>query len=144
MPNRTIAPGDILVEESTPLPASLHLESISAVCGWALFADHLDAYQVEYKLAAAGWTTFFKAVTVTATAFGFERSKMLLGALKRLTANAHRQRCNCLEIDDIATRSFLGVPYVSISAHPRHIQKTDGGRTPWSALDPLVQQPETP
>jgi hypothetical protein len=119
----TIAPGDILVEASTPLPASLHLESPAAVCGWALFADHLDAYQVEYKLAAAGWTTFFKAVTVTATAFGFERSKMLLGALKRLTANAHRLRCNCLEIDDIATRSFLGVPYVSISAHPRHIQR---------------------
>ena len=123
MPNRTIAPGDILVEENTPLPASLHLESISAVCGWALFADHLDAYQVEYKLAAAGWTTFFKAVTVTGTAFGFERRKLIHDALKRLTANAHRQRCNCLEIDDIATRSFLGLPYVSISAHPRHIQK---------------------
>lgn len=119
----TIAPGDILVEENTPLPASLHLESSSAVCGWALFADHLDAYQVEYKLAAAGWTTFFKAVTVTATAFGFERRKRIHGALKRLTANANRQRCNCLEIDDIATRSFLGVPYVSISAHPRHIQR---------------------
>jgi len=119
----TIAPGDILVEESTPLPASLHLESSSSVCGWSLFADRLNAYQVEYKLAAAGWTTFYKAVTVTATAFGFERRKMIHGALKRLTANANRQSCNCLEIDDIATRSFLGLPYVSISAHPRHIQK---------------------
>ncbi|HEV8147005.1 MAG TPA: hypothetical protein VGP79_11515 [Bryobacteraceae bacterium] len=121
--HRTIAPGDILVAESTPLPASLHLESNSAVCGWALFADRLDAYQVEYKLAAAGWTSFFKAVTVTATAFGFERRKMIRGALKRLTADADRQCCNCLEIDDIATSSFLGVAYVSISAHPRHIQK---------------------
>ena len=33
------------------------------------------------------------------------------------------QKCNCLEIDEVATRSFLGMPGVSVSAHTRHIQK---------------------
>jgi hypothetical protein len=32
-------------------------------------------------------------------------------------------RMQCLEIDDVATRWFLGLPYVSVSGHPRHIQK---------------------
>jgi hypothetical protein len=34
-----------------------------------------------------------------------------------------RQQCNCLEIDQVTTHSFLGVPCVSISAHSRNIQK---------------------
>jgi hypothetical protein len=48
---------------------------------------------------------------------------MIHAALKRLIANVKLQKCNCLEIDDVATHSLLGMPYVSVSAHPRHIQK---------------------
>ena len=60
---------------------------------------------------------------VKATAFGFDRQKAMDKALARLIAGAMRQKCNCLEIDEVATRTFLGVPGVSVSAHTRHIQK---------------------
>jgi hypothetical protein len=30
---------------------------------------------------------------------------------------------HCLEIEDVETRSFWGIPYVSVSGHARHIQK---------------------
>lgn len=47
---------------------------------------------------------------------------MIPAALKRLITAVGLQKCNCLEVNDIAPRSFLGMPYVSLSAHSRHIQ----------------------
>jgi hypothetical protein len=63
------------------------------------------------------------AGSIRANAFGFERQKMVNAALKRVIASVQLQRCNCLEIDDVATHSFLGIPYITVSAHARHIQK---------------------
>jgi hypothetical protein len=43
----------------------------------------------------------------------------------RITDNPDRlqlQNCNCLEIDAIRAHTFLGVPWISLSAHSRHIQ----------------------
>ena len=54
--------------------------------------------------------------------FGFARRTMIQAALKRVIATVKLQECNCLEIDAIAMRSFLGLPYVCLSAHSRHIQ----------------------
>ena len=57
------------------------------------------------------------------SAFGFNRARMIHAALQRVISSVQQQKCNCLEIDEVAMHSFLGVPYVSVSAHPRHIQK---------------------
>jgi hypothetical protein len=120
--HRTISPGAILVEESTLLPEPLHLENESDGNGWARVANNVDDHQLEKALATAGWTFFYVAGTVSGFGFGFERQKMIDGALKRLIRAVSRQKCNCLEIDEVTTRTFLGMPYVSISAHARHIQ----------------------
>ena len=121
--HRTIAPGAILVEKSTRLPEPLRLEGDSTASGWAPVADNLDGHQLEKELSAAGWTFFYMAGSIRTTAFGFERQRMIHAALKRLITVVRLQRCNCLEIDDVAAHSFLGMPYVSLSAHSRHIQK---------------------
>jgi len=61
---------------------------------------------------------------------------MVDSALKRIIEQVREQRCNCLEIDEVETRSFLGLPYVNVSAHARRIQKglvffgQDSGRAP--------------
>jgi hypothetical protein len=60
---------------------------------------------------------------VRATAHGLDRQKSMHKALAKLIASAMRQKCNSLEIDEVATRNFLGIPGVSVSAHTRHIQK---------------------
>jgi len=83
----------------------------------------LDPHDLEKEFAALGWTFLYLAGRVKATAFGFDRQKSMNKALARLIAGAMLQKCNCLEIDEVATRSFLGVPGVSVSAHTRHIQK---------------------
>jgi hypothetical protein len=119
---RTIGPGAVLVEKSAHLPELLRLESDSTA-GWARVANNLDGHRLETELSTAGWTFFYMAGAVRAMAFGFERQKMVDTALKRLIAKVKLQKCNCLEIDAVATRSFLGIPYLSVSGHSRHLKK---------------------
>ena len=111
-----------MVEQNTLLPAPLGLESDTTGSGWARITNNPTRRQLETKLAAAGWTFFYMAGKIKTSAFGFERASMIQAALKRLIAIAKLQNCNCLEIDAIRTRSFLGLPYISLSAHSRHIQ----------------------
>jgi hypothetical protein len=121
--NRTIGPGAILFEKSALLPEPLRLEADAAESGWARVANNLDGHQLEKALATEGWTFFYMAGRIRTTAFGFDREKMVHTALKRLIAKVRLQKCNCLEIDEVAAKSFLGMPYVSVSGHSRHIKK---------------------
>ena len=116
-----IAVGSILVEESIHLPSSLLLQRESHCSGWSELTNPRSAFEKE--LQAAGWTHFFMAGEVKATVFGFDKHKTLGVALKRLITNVKAQNCNSIEITQVTYKSFLKVPYVSVSAHARHIQK---------------------
>jgi hypothetical protein len=105
-----IESGTILIEQGTPLPDTLRLETPPHSGGWGTVANLAE------KLESAGWTFFFMAGEIKSSGFGG-------AALRRLIASAKRQKCNCLEIGGVSERSFMGVPYVSVSAHWRHIQK---------------------
>jgi hypothetical protein len=115
--------GAILIKNGTELPEPLVLESDRDGTGWASVANHLNGRQLEKALTNAGWTFFYMAASIRTTAFGFERRQMVNAAMKRVIGKVRLQRCNCLEVDDVSMHSFLGIPYVSISAHPRHIQQ---------------------
>ena len=116
-----IAAGSILVEKIARLPNSSLLQPESDSNGWAAIQDTRSAF--EKAIREAGWTFFYMAGEVQATAFGFDRPKALRAALKRLIADVRSQRCNCIEITQVTDRSFLGVPSVRVTAHPRHLQK---------------------
>ena len=117
----TITAGSILVEEGTHLPKSLLLQSESISNGWTAVKDARSTF--EKAIQEAGWTFFFMAGDIKATVFGFDRQKALRAALKRLLADVKSQHCNSIEITRVIGKSFLKVPYVSVSAHPRHLQK---------------------
>jgi hypothetical protein len=89
--------------------------------GWAALNGARSAFEKEIR--ETGWTFFFMAGEIDATVFGFDRQKTLRAALKRLIANVKSQHCNGIEITRVTAKSFLSVPYVSVSAHPRHLQK---------------------
>ena len=71
----------------------------------------------------AGWSFFFRAGEIKTTVFGFDRENALHAALKRLMADAKSQHCNSIEITKILDKSLWRVPYVSVSAHARHLQE---------------------
>ncbi len=117
----TITAGNILVREGTHLPRSLLLQTEADSNGWAAVNGARSAF--EKAIQEEGWTFFFMAGEIKATVFGFDRQKALRSALKRLIANVKSQHCNSIEIARVTSKSFLSVPYVSVCAHPRHLQK---------------------
>jgi hypothetical protein len=118
-----ITPGTILMGKDTLHPPCFQLEDELYPNAWMSVKHKLPPFELEKELANAGWTFFYFAGAIRTTAFGFDRAKMIHAALKRLITDVKLQKCNCLEIDDVETHSFLGLPYVSVSAHPRHIQR---------------------
>jgi hypothetical protein len=118
-----ITPGTVLIEKDTVLPPSLRLEEESSEGSWRRVKSSFNFHELETVLAATGWTFFYLAGRITATAFGFDRQKAVSKALRRLIASVGILKCNCLEIDEVAVHTFWGIPYVSVSAHSRNIQK---------------------
>jgi hypothetical protein len=116
-----IAAGSILIEDGTQLPKSLLLPSQPDSNGWAALNGTRAVFEKE--IGVAGWTFFFMAGEVRTTVFGFDPQKNLHAALKRLIANVKSQHCNSIEITQVTRKSFFKVPYVSVAAHARHLQK---------------------
>ncbi len=118
-----IQTGTILVENSAARPQCFHVEDEGCPDAWMSVKHELTSQQLEAELSATGWTFFYMANTIRMTAFGFNRASTVHASLKRVVADVRQRGCNCLQIDDVVTDSLLGVARVTVSAHPRHIQK---------------------
>jgi hypothetical protein len=116
-----ITAGSILFEKGIPLPKSLLPPGESALNGWAMVKTARSTFAKE--LQEAGWTWFFMAGEIKTTVFGSDRQETLRTALQRLVAKVKSQHCNSIEITQVTSNSFLKMPYVSVSAHPRHLQR---------------------
>jgi len=119
----TIKTGTILIKDGTFLPDALRFESEPCATGWRLVKD-LDGYGLGRKINEAGWTFFCLAGEIKATIFGFDGQKAVRRAVKRILARLNSGKFNSLEITRVASKRFLGVPYVSVSACSRHIQES--------------------
>jgi len=118
-----IKTGTILIKDGTFLPDALRLESEPCATDWRL-VKNLDVYGLGRKIHEAGWTYFCLAGEIKSTIFGFDGQKMVRRAVKRILASLKSEKFNSLEITQVATKRFLGVPYTSVSAHSRHIQES--------------------
>jgi len=114
--------GTIFIEENTPLPDSLKFESESYSNGWRSVRN-LNGYGLDRKIREVGWTLFDLA-QIKASAFGFDREKAARRAVNRILTKTQLDNFNALEISQVTAKSFLGLPYVTVSAHARHIQES--------------------
>jgi len=101
----------------------LGLENEPCFAGWSLLKV-LDAFALDRKIHAAGWNFFFMATEVKVMFFGSLGAAKIQNALKRILKKVKGQHFNGLEVTEIVSRRFLGVPYVTISAHSRHMQQS--------------------
>jgi hypothetical protein len=116
-----ITAGEILIENGTHLPDSPLSLGKPDSNGWTALNGARSAFETQIR--EAGWTFFFLAGELKSTVFGFDKPKARRTALKRLIANVKTHHCNGIEIAQVTDRTFLKVPYVSVSAHARHLQK---------------------
>ncbi|MGO9263112.1 MAG: hypothetical protein ACLQU1_43560 [Bryobacteraceae bacterium] len=122
-------PGTILVEAGAILPAGVLLQPGALSQDWRSLAD-LDRIGLASAVAKAGWTFFYMAGVVAKHAFGWSQEKRVRAALGRVVQDVQAQNCNCVEITRLRDKSFLGLPYVKITAHARHIQAGSQFRDP--------------
>jgi hypothetical protein len=83
-----------------------------------------DALALDRKIHAAGWNFFYMATEVKAMFLGSPGATKIMSALKRILAKVKQQHFNGLEVTEIVARRFLGVPFVTVSAHSRHLQQS--------------------
>jgi hypothetical protein len=66
----------------------------------------------------------FMAAEIKTMFLGAAGAIKMQKALQRILAKVRPQHFNALEVTAIVARSFLGVPYVTVSAHSRHMQQS--------------------
>lgn len=99
----------------------LGLESEPYSGQWTLLKA-LDVSALD-RIHAAGWNFFFMVTEVKVMFFGSLGAAKVQNALKRILEKVKQQHFNGLEVTAIVPRHFLGVPYVTVSAHSRHMQQ---------------------
>lgn len=112
----------IFIRENTRLPASVALESEVFLPDWRS-VKNLDGRELGRKIENAKWNYFYLASPVKATVLGGNGRETLRRAVHRILAKKQSQDFNSLEITKIISKHFLGVPYLTVSAHFRHIQE---------------------
>ena len=122
----TIKPGTILIKEGALLPDALRFESEACAPGWRL-VQNLDGCGLGRKIHEAGWTFHWLAGEIGATVFGLDEQKTVRRAVEQILANLESAEFNSLEIMRVASEAskrFVGVRYVTVSAQSRHIQES--------------------
>ena len=118
-----IQTGSILIEQGATMPQSLLLEGGQYSTGWRSVSN-LSLNELDTAIHKAGWTFFFMAGEIKITSFGFDKESAMRRAVNRVITNVESHNCNCVEITEVSAKSFLGMPYVNVSAHSRHIQQS--------------------
>lgn len=118
-----ITSGTVLIQTGAARPQCFQETNEVCPTAWMSIGSTLNPRELEAELSRTGWTFFFMANHLRTRSFGFDPVKRLAAALRTLVGSIREQGCNCIQIDAVATRSFMGIPYTSVSAHPRHVQK---------------------
>lgn len=113
--------GTILIQEGLLLPEALRVETENYSTHWrrviALALGELDR-----GINLAGWRLFFSGVRTSGNALGSGGQESIRRATFNALGKVRTQYFNCAEIVSISKKHFLGIPYITVSAHPHHIQ----------------------
>jgi hypothetical protein len=117
--------GTIFIREDTPLPENVSIESEAFLPGWRVVRN-LDRSTLARNIERTKWYFFYLSVEMRATVLGRDRSGTLRRAVKCILAKQEEQKFNSLELTEVVSKRFLGIPFMSVIAHSRHIQERIG------------------
>jgi hypothetical protein len=120
---KKIRVGTMLIANGTRTPKLVILGTQSYSAGWSSILDSTSA-QLDRELEKVGWTFFYMAGQIRTRRFGFNDQSRTDRAVAHVIDAVKRDSCNCVEITQLSRGSFLGLPYTSVVAHARHIQRS--------------------
>src|SRR6266436_9775235 len=118
----TNSAGTILIKEDTCLPANLSIESETFLPGWRVVKS-VDRSTLARNIEGVNWNFFYLAGEIRATVLGRNQPGTLRRAVKCVLAKQEGQKFNSLEITKVVSKRFLGIPFMRVAAHTRHIQQ---------------------
>lgn len=118
-----VTSGTLMVQEGVLLPSPMDAVTQTYSPGWRTVAS-TDGFALDRKLRLLGWGCFFLAGELKAVSFGSSSAGMLNGAVRRLLARVRLLNFNCVEFTTITRSHFMGIPYVRVRGHARHIQQS--------------------
>jgi hypothetical protein len=113
----------ILIRDATVLPPNLSIASNAFFPGWQIVTSP-DRSTFTRGVEAAHWNFFYRANETRATVLGGGSLRTLRRAVKQILAKQEHQNFNSLEVTSIVSKRFLGIPYLRIVTHLRHIQES--------------------
>jgi len=116
-----IQAGTMLIRQSA-LPRSLGTQGEIYSDQWASLGTNESA-GLDQQLRNAGWNFFFIADELRTIVPPWGGEKTLRAGVKRLLARTNAQQFNCMQVSNILRERFLGIPFVSVVAHARHVQQ---------------------
>ncbi len=119
--SNTIQAGTMLVQQSALLH-SLGTQGEIYSDQWCSLGAHESA-GLDRKLRDAGWNLFFMADELRTLVPPWGGEKTLRAGVKRLLARTSARQFNCMQLSNILRERFLGIPFVSVVAHARHVQQ---------------------
>ncbi len=122
MSNNTITSGSLWIAPGTNLPPGWSINPSDARNGWSPLVNPFQRLHLDQQLDRVGWRMLFRAGVLAATVVGWQRPRMLERALARVFAAVDHEHCNLAEIDTMEFRTFLGIPYLNVTAHARDLQ----------------------
>ena len=117
-----IEAGSLMLRTGVQRPNLMSMNTTSYSRQWDVVTGR-DVFATERAVREAGWHLMCIAGTVRATAFGRSEGKNARVAVDRVLAKIQAQDFNAAEVIEISTKHFLGIPYLSVSAHARHLQQ---------------------
>ncbi len=119
--SKTIQSGTMLVQQAALLN-SLGTQAEIYNGQWCSLGTQESA-EFDGRLRAAGWSLFFMADELRTLVPLWGGQKAVRAGVKRLLAQISAQHFNCMQLSNILRERFLGIPFVSVVAHARHLQK---------------------
>jgi len=114
-----VSAGTLLIQDDVLLPHDFDTQSYSH--GWRRIPGP-DGYAFDRQLRLRGWGCIFLSGELKARACGFSHRSMLDSATARFLAEVRALNFNSAEVNVIAYSSFLGVQFLVIRGHARHVQ----------------------
>jgi hypothetical protein len=121
MVSTDLQPGAMMVREGFLLPDSAHLQTRSYSSTWRSLIG-VDGFALDQKLREAGLHLFYIAGELKVVELGWGASATRRG-MNRILAGGSKLNLNCMQIKQVTSARFLGIPYVAIRACSHHIQK---------------------
>jgi hypothetical protein len=115
--------GTVLVQTDPFIPDSVSVQRQAFGSGWQTITN-LDGDDLDRQIRDDGWNLMLIAGALRGTSWGSWSDVAIRCAALRLLQKAQTTKLNAFEITGIHKRRFVGIPYVVVTGHSRHLQES--------------------